>query len=135
MLDLTLTVQIGYIAYIITLLNNIDTKLLNRFRFRNLQMLNVTFISYIINSITNFILFIGTSDSPISILTSPKSRRNLNPDVVFSNGLTTPQSPKPLVPDICVKTGHNFSNLLPMLGYCEQCSVRVFVGMFFNFLI
>jgi len=51
--------------------------------------------------------------------------------VVFSNGLTTPQSPKPLVPDICVKTGHNFSNLLPMLGYCEQCSVRVFVGMFF----
>ncbi|XP_026822995.1 kinase suppressor of Ras 1 [Rhopalosiphum maidis] len=70
-----------------------------------------------------------TSDSPISILTSPKSRRNLNPDVVFSNGLTTPQSPKPLVPDICVKTGHNFSNLLPMLGYCEQCSVRVFVGV------
>ncbi|XP_008179660.1 kinase suppressor of Ras 1 [Acyrthosiphon pisum] len=70
-----------------------------------------------------------TSDSPISKLTSPKSRRNLNPDVVFSNGLTTPQSPKPLVPDICVKTGHNFSNLLPMLGYCEQCSVRVFVGV------
>ncbi|KAL4091753.1 hypothetical protein QTP88_026395 [Uroleucon formosanum] len=70
-----------------------------------------------------------TSDSPISKLTSPKSRRNLNPDVVFSNGLSTPQSPKPLVPDICVKTGHNFSNLLPMLGYCEQCSVRVFVGV------
>ncbi|XP_022164077.1 kinase suppressor of Ras 1 [Myzus persicae] len=70
-----------------------------------------------------------TTDSPISKLTSPKSRRNLNPDVVFSNGLTTPQSPKPLVPDICVKTGHNFSNLLPMLGYCEQCSVRVFVGV------
>lgn len=43
-----------------------------------------------------------------------------------------PQSPKTLVPDICIKTGHKFSNLLPMLGYCEQCSVRVFVGMFYN---
>lgn len=49
-----------------------------------------------------------------------------------TNGLTIPQSPKPLVPDICVKTGHKFSNLLPMLGYCEQCSVRVFVGMFYK---
>lgn len=29
-------------------------------------------------------LFLGTSDSPISKLTSPKTRRNLNPDVVFS---------------------------------------------------
>lgn len=51
-----------------------------------------------------------------------------------TNGLTIPQSPKPLVPDICVKTGHKFSNLLPMLGYCEQCSVRVFVGMFYKIL-
>lgn len=47
-----------------------------------------------------------------------------------TNGITIPQSPKSVVPDICVKTGHKFSNLLPMLGYCEQCSVRVFVGMF-----
>lgn len=51
-----------------------------------------------------------------------------------TNGLIIPQSPKPLVPDICVKTGHKFSNLLPMLGYCEQCSVRVFVGMFYKIL-
>lgn len=29
-------------------------------------------------------LILGTSDSPISKLTSPKNRRNLNPDVVFS---------------------------------------------------
>lgn len=49
------------------------------------------------------------------------------------NGLRTiPQSPKLLVPEICVKTGHKFSNLHPMLGYCEQCSVRVFVGMLNN---
>lgn len=47
-----------------------------------------------------------------------------------TNGLTVPQSPKSLVPDNCLKTGHKFSNLLPMLGCCEQCSVRVFVGMF-----
>lgn len=49
-----------------------------------------------------------------------------------TNGLTMPQSPKPLVPDICIKIGHKFSNLLPMLGYCEQCSVRIFVGMFYK---
>lgn len=30
------------------------------------------------------IIFLGTSDSPISKIASPKSRRNLNPDVVFS---------------------------------------------------
>lgn len=52
-----------------------------------------------------------------------------------TNGLTLPQSPKPVVPDICIKTGHKFSNLLPMLGYCEQCSVRVFVGMLIIILI
>lgn len=52
-----------------------------------------------------------------------------------TNGLITPQSPKPVVPDICIKTGHKFSNLLPMLGYCEQCSVRVFVGLFYAILI
>lgn len=51
-----------------------------------------------------------------------------------TNGLIIPHSPKPLVSDICVKTGHKFSNLLPMLGYCEQCSVRVFVGMFYKIL-
>lgn len=98
-------------------------------------MPNVINNYYLINTLLTIFYFTGTSDSPISKLTSPKSRRNLNPDVVFSNGLTTPQSPKPLVPDICVKTGHNFSNLLPMLGYCEQCSVRVFVGMFFFFFL
>lgn len=37
-------------------------------------------------------------------------------------------SPKNSVPDICIKTGHKFSNLFPMIGYCEQCSARVFVG-------
>lgn len=52
-----------------------------------------------------------------------------------TNGLTIPQSPKSVVPDICVKTGHKFSNLLPMLGYCEQCSVRVFVGTFLFLLL
>lgn len=30
------------------------------------------------------IIFLGTSDSTISKIVSPKSRRNLNPDVVFS---------------------------------------------------
>lgn len=60
---------------------------------------------------------------------------NPNRDIQSTtNGLTTPQSPKPVVPDICIKTGHKFSNLLPMLGYCEQCSVRVFVGLFFTIL-
>lgn len=29
-------------------------------------------------------MLLGTSDSPISKLTSPKTRRNINPDVVFS---------------------------------------------------
>jgi len=58
-----------------------------------------------------------------------------NRDVQSStNGLTIPHSPKSVVPDICVNTGHKFSNLLPMLGYCEQCSVRVFVGMFYKIL-
>jgi len=52
-----------------------------------------------------------------------------------ANGLTLSQSPKPVVPDICIKTGHKFSNLLPMLGYCEQCSVRVFVGKLIIVLI
>lgn len=58
-----------------------------------------------------------------------------NRDIQSStNGLTIPHSPKSVVPDICVNTGHKFSNLLPMLGYCEQCSVRVFVGMFYMIL-
>lgn len=51
-----------------------------------------------------------------------------------TNGLTVPQSPKSLVPDNCLKTGHKFSNLLPMLGCCEQCSVRVFVGTLYSIL-
>lgn len=58
-----------------------------------------------------------------------------NRDIQSStNGLAIPHSPKSVVPDICVNIGHKFSNLLPMLGYCEQCSVRVFVGMFYKIL-
>lgn len=34
--------------------------------------------------IINNILSLETSDSPISKLTSPKSRRNLNPEEIFS---------------------------------------------------
>lgn len=59
-----------------------------------------------------------------------------NRDIQYAtNGLTMPQSPKPLVPDICIKTGHKFSNFLPMFGYCKQCSERVLVGMLFKVLI
>lgn len=84
------------------------------------------------------------SQNGVAIHCSPKDSldtsiiaNSMSPNRDFqsaTNGLTMPQSPKSLVPDICAKTGHKFSNLLPMLGYCDQCSVRVFVGMF-NFKI
>lgn len=59
--------------------------------------------------------------------TSPS--RNIQ---LATNGLTVPQSPKSFVPDVCGNVSHKFSNLLPMIGYCELCSVRVFVGMYYK---
>lgn len=48
-----------------------------------LKILSNRLYLFINRNIEN-ILFLGTNDSPISKLTSPKSRRNLSPDVVFS---------------------------------------------------
>ncbi|XP_050536227.1 kinase suppressor of Ras 2 [Daktulosphaira vitifoliae] len=77
----------------------------------------------------NGIITHSSLNEPIdtSIFTSSMSpNRNIQ---TAANGFSMPQSPKSSVPDICIKTGHKFSNLLPMFGYCDQCSVRVFVGV------
>lgn len=75
---------------------------------------------------------VGTNCSLKESLDTSDLANSMSPnrDVqLATNGLTMPQSPKPLVPEICNKIGHKFSNLFPMLGYCDQCNERVFVGM------
>lgn len=93
------------------------------------------FKNVFVNNLLKFIFSqngVVTHCSPKELLDNSSFSNSMSPNRDFqsaTNGLTMPQSPKPLVPDICIKIGHKFSNLLPMLGYCEQCSVRVFVGM------
>lgn len=106
--------------------------------------ITLKFIVYVIKfylcNLTNNVLNSYYSENGVDTHRSPKEDtsnfvNSMSPSRNIqsaTNGLTVPQSPKSFVPDVCVNVSHKFSNLLPMIGYCEQCSVRVFVGMYYK---